>query len=193
MTLVTVMMLPATLAQHPRVDRSRAQERAAHVHRHRAVPLLDRDLVPRAPLGVGGVGHEDVDIPELGFRLRHHAVDVRGHADVRRDLDGTAAALDDALDDAARQGVHPLLRERVDHDARPLAGERLGDGCADAPRGTGHDGDSVGQAAHQRPARSAGQRRARRPSPDAPAAVDDEVAAVDEARARAARKTVAVT
>ncbi|MDB5693353.1 MAG: zinc metalloprotease, partial [Alphaproteobacteria bacterium] len=102
------------------------------------IPFLRRELVDLRHMLHAGIVDEDVDRSELVRHLGHHRFDRFGFGEVGIAVDGVAAAL------MLEPGALPLhcggIAETVDDEIRPLRGERLGDGEADAGGGAGDEG-----------------------------------------------------
>src|SRR5690606_29972380 len=111
------------------------------------VPLLLGHVGEHAVAEDAGVVDEDVETAEGLDRLVDHALGGFPVADVGAVDDGLAPHAPDLLDDltggagAATGAVH-LGTEVVDDDLRSLSGHHQRVLAADAPTGTGDDGDS---------------------------------------------------
>jgi hypothetical protein len=133
---------------HVRHDRPEGVEHPGEVHRDHVVPLLGGELGHRAGAADAGVGDDDIDLAELGDRLRDRGLHRGAVADVGRDGERASPGLLDEL-----RGLLQLvtLAEAVRH-RRDVA----------AQVGDHHIGAGVGQrhrVGATLPARPAGDER----------------------------------
>ncbi len=109
-----------------------------HVHHH--VPVVGRHLEQQVVAQDAGVVDEDGRRAELVGNAGDGALDALLVGDIAADGQGVAAGGLDGLDRCRASG----FVEVEDGDLHAVRSEALGDGGADAARGSGDDGGSLG-------------------------------------------------
>ncbi len=103
-----------------------------------AVELFFGELIERAEFEDASVVDEDVELAEGLLRLGEEALDVSGFGNIGLDGDGFASARGDSGDNVFCAFAAGCV---VDDDGCAFFGEFPRDGCADALRCSGDDGD----------------------------------------------------
>src|ERR1035441_6747294 len=121
------------------------QEARLQVDCDQLVPILLGDLFDALHAGDAGVIHQDFDVAELRLDGIHQAIDAGADRDVGLDGDTAAPEAGDLRFRVLRVGgASPV----IDRQVGACPGKCYRDGTADAPAGTGDQGDFALQIVH---------------------------------------------